>query len=116
MKKKKIIFAVVASVLVIATVGGILAYGLIAGSTQTDTPVRDPNQPEPIPPNGSNTESGADTNPTVPPIIPSDTERVPTEQKPDLEFDVGEHLPTGKYPSVDNVEVEYDTKEVERNE
>ena len=116
MNKKKIIFAVVASVLVIAAVGGILAYGLIAESRQKDIPVSNPNQPEPIPPNSSNTESGEDTNPTVPPIIPSDTERVPTEQKPDLEFDIGEYKPTAKNPSVDDVKVEYDTKEVERNE
>ena len=39
MNKKKIIYAVVASVLVIATVGGILAYGLIAESRQKDIPV-----------------------------------------------------------------------------
>ena len=116
MNKKKIIYAVVASVLVIATVGGILAYGLIAESRQKDIPVSNPNQPEPIPSNSSNTESGEDTNPTVPPIIPLDTERVPTEQKPDLEFDVGEYKPTAKNPSVDDVQVEYDTKEVERNE
>ena len=116
MNKKKIIFAVVASVLVIAAVGGILAYGLIAESRQKDIPVSNPNQPEPIPPNSSNTESGEDTNPTVPSIIPSDTERVPTEQKPDLEFDIGEYKPTAKNPSVDDVKVEYDTKEVEGNE
>ena len=116
MNKKKIIFAVVASVLVIAAVGGILAYGLIAESRQKDIPVSNPNQPEPIPPNSSNTESGEDTNPTVSPIIPSDTERVPTEQKPDLEFDIGEYKPTAKNPSVDDVKVEYDTKEVEGNE
>lgn len=115
MKKQKIILAMVASILVIATVGGIFAYGLIAGSTQTDTPMSEPKQSE-IPPNGSDMESGADTNPTVPPIIPLDTERVPTEQKPDLEFDVSDYKPNKKNPSVDYVEVEYDTKEVERSE
>lgn len=116
MNKKKIIFAVVASVLVIAMVGGILAYELFAESHQKDIPVSNPNQPEPIPPNSSEAEIGAGTNPTIPPIIPSDTERVPTEQKPDLEFDIGEYKPTAKNPSVDDVKVEYDTKEVERNE
>ena len=116
MKKKKIIFAVVASVLVIATVGGILAYELFAESHQKDIPVSNPNQPEPIPPNSSEAEIGAGTNPTIPPIIPSDTELVPPEQKPDLEFDIGEYKPTAKNPSVDDAKVEYDTKEVERNE
>lgn len=116
MNKKKIIFAVVASVLVITTVGGILAYGLFAESHQKDIPVSNPNQPEPILPNSSEAEIGADTNLTIPPIIPSDTERVPTEQKPNLEFDIGEYKPTAKNPSVDDVKVEYDTKEVERNE
>ena len=116
MKKKKITLAVVISALVIATVGGIIAYGLIAGSNSTDHSVSDSNQFEPPLHNTSNMEPSVVTNPNIPPIIPSDTERISQEFHPDLEFDVEDYKPQEKNPYVETVEIEYGIKEKERNE
>ena len=108
-KKSILIIFIVISVIILAIAVGVI-FGIIK-SNNTDSSINtDSSLPESIP-HFETSASQDKSEETVFPIKPNESDET---EKADIEFDIGDHKPEIKDPSVGNVTVEYDTKEIEQ--
>ena len=114
-KKKNLILIIIVAVINLSLVG-LLIYGIVQRNIKSDTEQpNDSNPPETITPSDSNTGTD-ETEGIVPPITPSDPiDKTEESEKADVEFDIGDYKPVPKDPTVEDVEIEYGTKEVDTN-
>ena len=114
-KKKNLVLIVIVAVINLSLVG-LLIYGIVQKNNDSDAKQpNDSNPPETIIPSDSKTDTD-ETEGIVPPITPSDpTDETDESEKADVEFDIGDYKPVSKDPTVEDVEIEYGTKEVETN-
>lgn len=115
MKEKKIILIIIIAVISLLVVG-LLIYEILQSNMNFGVENSiDSNPPEAIIPSESVTEK-EETEGIVPPITPTDPlEKTDKREKAEIEFDIGDYKPTHKDPEVEDVKVEYGTKEVEPN-
>ena len=114
-KKKNLILIIIIAVINLSLVG-LLIYGIVQKNINSDTKQPDgSNLPETIIPSESTPDTD-ETEEIVPPITPSDpTNKTEDSEKADVEFDIGDYKPVPKDPTVEDVEIEYGTKEVDTN-
>ncbi|MBO5970563.1 MAG: hypothetical protein J6S14_18930 [Clostridia bacterium] len=113
MKNKKMIVNVVMILITILAIIALLIYdniqqkeGLESGNS--DIPLVEEITP---PDTVSQTES------KVPPISSEDSsEQEEVNEKAEVEFDIGDYKPIPKDPTVEDITIEYETKEAEINE
>ena len=114
-KKKNLILIIIVVVINLSLVG-LLIYGIVQRNIKSDTEQpNDSNPPETITPSNSDTDAD-ETEGIVPPITPSDpSDKTEESEKADIEFDIDDYKPVPKDPTVEDVEIEYGTKEVDTN-
>ena len=113
MKNKKMIVNVVMILIAILAIIALLIYDNIQKKEPTDELNNDTTPLEEI----ISSDTVPQTESTVHPISPEDTsEQEEANEKAELEFDIGDYKPIPKDPIVEDVTIEYETKEAEINE
>ena len=108
-KKIRLIIIIAIAVIFLAVVVGVMIGVIRANSVNTES-----NLPQTIP-HSESSVSQDNSEEKVAPIKPTEsTDESDKTEKADIELDIGGYKPEYKEPSVGNVTIEYDTKEVEQ--
>ena len=113
MKNKKMIVNVVMILIAILAIIALLIYDNIQQKEGLESGNSDISLVEEITP----LDTVSQTESKVPPISSEDSsEQEEANEKAEVEFDIGDYKPIPKDPTVEDVTIEYETKEAEINE